>query len=204
MDKFNILRCLLLGLTAVTGDQLVLNQHNAVRKALCDNVTHAVIGFITWINVHYYLGQMTFFSNRLLVQSLVCGVISSAIDVDHFIAAQSLHIKDATSLSKRPFLHCTTLPLAVALVLLLLGCHLRSATFEAFGWMLLASFLSHHIRDAARRGFWLWPFGSTVPLGSGLYISLTVLLPLLLSYGVIYTNRVFGRLKSHQATVSVV
>ncbi|GAB1606217.1 transmembrane protein 267-like [Argonauta hians] len=37
--------------------------------------------------------------------------------------------------------------------------------------------LSHHLRDAYRRGLWLWPFGSTAPLPYPVYIMATLLLP---------------------------
>lgn len=94
MYAFQILRCLLLGLTAVLGDRLVqMNQHDDVKKALGDNVTHAAIGFITWINVYYNLGKGAFPSGRVLAQCILCALISSAIDVDHFISARSFHLK---------------------------------------------------------------------------------------------------------------
>lgn len=46
-----------------------------------------------------------------------------------------------------------------------------------FGWILAAAFLSHHIRDSKRRGFWLWPLGSTGPTPTVLYIAAQMLLP---------------------------
>lgn len=164
------------------------HQHDNVRKALSDNITHAIIGMITWINVHYYLGRVKFIGGRIVAQSAVCGLISSVIDIDHFILARSFHLKDATSLSRRPFLHCTTLPILAFTVIFLMSYSHKNSDLEVFGWIFIASFLSHHTRDAARRGYWLWPFGSTPPLGTSLYLFLTVLLPPILSMSMKFMN----------------
>ncbi|XP_034253297.1 transmembrane protein 267 [Thrips palmi] len=205
MDTYIILRCLLLGLTAILGDKLVqVNQHDDMKRALCDNMTHAVIGFLTWISVHCNLGKGAFSSGRVLAQCILCALISSAIDVDHFISARSFHLKDATKLSRRPFLHCSTLPLVLFISLLVLAHYLRNTNIEIFGWVLLAAFMSHHVRDAARRGFWLWPFGSTVPLGTGLYLIITVLFPFLLSFGIIHTNSRLLRSQYHSESVLII
>lgn len=45
------------------------------------------------------------------------------------------------------------------------------------GWILLAALLSHHIRDSTRRGFWMWPFGTTKPLPHVAYLLAEILLP---------------------------
>lgn len=205
MDPYNLLRCLLLGLTAIVGDRLVeLNQNDDVKKALSDNMTHAAIGFITWINVLFNLGKMEFSSGRVLAQCIVCALISSAIDADHFISARSFHLKDAARLAKRPFLHCTTLPLVLFFSLRVLAYSLRNPNIELFCWILLAAFVSHHTRDAARRGFWLWPFGSTLPLGAGLYLIITILFPFLLSFGIIHTNSRLLRSQYHSESLLIV
>ncbi|XP_064214056.1 transmembrane protein 267 [Tribolium castaneum] len=39
------------------------------------------------------------------------------------------------------------------------------------------SFVSHHTRDATRRGFWFYPFGSTPPIPYFLYVGMTCFLP---------------------------
>ena len=47
--------------------------------------------------------------------------------------------------------------------------------------MFLVSGLSHHLRDADRRGVWFYaPFGSIPPLPYELYVLLVVLLPLVI------------------------
>jgi hypothetical protein len=53
--------------------------------------------------------------------------------------------------------------------------------------MVLCAFFTHHIRDATRRGLWIWPVGDTKPIPYILYIIGVVLVPhvlnLVLSFG---------------------
>lgn len=46
-----------------------------------------------------------------------------------------------------------------------------------FGLILLTAFISHHTRDAIRRGYWLYPFGSTPTLPYTAYIIISCTLP---------------------------
>lgn len=43
--------------------------------------------------------------------------------------------------------------------------------------ILLTAFISHHTRDATRRGYWFYPFGSTPPLPYAVYVIVTCTLP---------------------------
>jgi hypothetical protein len=61
--------------------------------------------------------------------------------------------QDAVSLSQRPFLHCSSLPLALLLLLLLVG-RMVAGNLLRFGLLLFSSLFSHHLRDATRRGLW--------------------------------------------------
>lgn len=205
MDVYNVLQCALLVLTAVTGDYFVhLQQHHDVGRAFSDNATHAAVGFLTWITMISHLGGMPPIKARILVQSLLCALISSAIDVDHFISARSFHLKDATKLIRRPFLHCTTLPLVAFLVIFIPAKYCNCVKLETLGWIILAAFLSHHIRDAARRGFWFYPLGSTPPLGTGTYLALTAILPIFLSLILHYTDSSLLKMQSYKRSVLIV
>lgn len=88
--------------------------------------------------------------------------------------------QNATHLEKRPFLHCTTVPIVLWILLILLSSIFHSSHLEHISWVVLAAFLSHHIRDSTRRGLWFCPFGSTRPLPYYLYVSLSMFLPYLL------------------------
>lgn len=55
--------------------------------------------------------------------------------------------------------------------------------------LIFTAFLSHHIRDAHRRGIWFCPFGSTPPISKWCYISITCLLPHVI-YLLLYKNTI--------------
>lgn len=54
--------------------------------------------------------------------------------------------------------------------------------FSYYSWIILASFLSHHIRDGTRRGLWFCPIGSTQPIPYYLYLSMSMILPHVLQW----------------------
>lgn len=173
---------LFLGLLAYIGDNIVLRSATKFKRAFADSCTHGLIGLVTWLVICVYFKRPYFTS---LCEICICGFLSSLIDVDHFVAAKSFKLEDALSLSSRPFLHCSSIPF-ITVVSLILLCHaLQLGHLSTLSWMLLVAFTSHHIRDAARHGLWLWPFGSTPPLNYFLYIALTMCLPL---YIIIFMN----------------
>ncbi|KAF5270415.1 hypothetical protein FQR65_LT05603 [Abscondita terminalis] len=108
-------------------------------------------------------------------------ILASCIDLDHFVAARSFYLKDATNIKNRPPLHCTTLPLSLTIVLLLFAYIQRSNWLIRLSLIIFTAFISHHTRDAVRRGFWLYPWGSTKPISYLTYISLTVIFPYIIS-----------------------
>lgn len=72
---------------------------------------------------------------------------------------------------------------------------------ENFSWIVLISFLSHHIRDATRRGLWLAPFGTTKPIPYYLYIITDMILPHIVFF---LMNRLTNKITTHQDTLSIV
>ena len=85
-------------------------------------------------------------------------------------------------LTQRPFLHNTSLILLIAVILYVLVVYIipQLRSIKDFPTMFLVSSLSHHLRDADRKGLWFAPFGSTPPLPLKLYVLLVVLLPLVI------------------------
>lgn len=195
----------------IFGDYLVeLSANYRHVKAICDNLTHGLIGFFTALIILTELTISPTLREQLILIT-ACAVSSSLIDVDHFIAAKSWHLKvipfffqhlnincndtgcrflflcwfcfwqDATSLSKRPVLHCTTIPVvATCLFYLLKG--LKNFRINLWLAIVICAFLTHHTRDAARRGYWIYPFGSTKPIPYVLYILCSVLIPFYFSH----------------------
>ncbi|KAK9304829.1 hypothetical protein QLX08_003902 [Tetragonisca angustula] len=98
-----------------------------------------------------------------------------------FIAC-SWKLSDATHLEKRPFFHCTTLPITAWLMMNFYASVFNSPKLSYYSWIILASFLSHHIRDGTRRGLWFCPIGSTQPIPYYLYLSMSMMLPHVLQW----------------------
>ncbi|CAG2053525.1 unnamed protein product, partial [Timema podura] len=162
-------------MTAVTGDKILsLDRLNSLQRAFVDSCTHGLIGLLTWLVValpskHPLISK--------IYEVFLCGFLSSLIDFDHFIAAKSFHLKDAVGLNSRPFLHCTSVPLTICVVVIVLSHVLGWSTLVRIPWLVLAALLSHHIRDGTRRGLWMWPFGSTPAIPYSLYVGATMALP---------------------------
>lgn len=98
------------------------------------------------------------------------------------VLAFIIFFQDATHLQKRPFLHCTTIPILLWTFFILLSNTFHSPLMEHISWVILAAFLSHHIRDGTRRGLWFCPFGSTRPIPYYLYVSICMSLPYILHW----------------------
>ncbi|XP_011302581.1 transmembrane protein C5orf28 homolog [Fopius arisanus] len=183
-----IIFTILLGLTCLIGDRLSDNLTHAVIRAIVDNVTHALIAGLSWIIVTLLLNHSVM---RNLLEITSCALMSSLIDVDHFIQAKSWKLSDATRLSKRAFLHSTTVPILLWTLMLLTSKVSTNEKMEHYSWIILMSFLSHHIRDATRRGLWFAPFGSTRPIPYYVYNIAIIILPYIFYY--LMTHKIFTR-----------
>ncbi|XP_043605287.1 transmembrane protein 267 isoform X2 [Bombus pyrosoma] len=166
-----------IGICSFIGDQGLKHGKTAATRAIFDNVTHAIVGGLTWA-VILNLSKKSLSQNFSSIFWSFC--LSSFIDVDHFIAACSW--KDATHLEKRPFFHCTTLPIAIWIMLSFYASVFNYPKLSYYSWIILASFLSHHIRDGTRRGLWFCPIGSTQPIPYYLYLSMSMMLPHVLQW----------------------
>ncbi|XP_052089177.1 transmembrane protein 267-like [Mytilus californianus] len=148
---------------------------NELSKALLDNLTHGFVGYFTWAII-VDLSDC----GKDLIECSGCMMLAMVIDVDHFIAARSIKLKSALSLSKRPIFHASSIiPVAVGCIWII--SYLRSNDLlKRLSLIFLVAWTSHHIRDGTRRGLWFPPFGSTQPLPKTTYVILIMFLPLLL------------------------
>lgn len=87
--------------------------------------------------------------------------------------------QNALSLKSRPPCHATTLIPVICLFLLLIVRLFKLQRLRRLPLILFVAWFSHHIRDATRRGLWLWPWGSTSPLPYWFYITLIAVIPYL-------------------------
>ena len=59
--------------------------------------------------------------------------------------------------------------------------------FQTRKWLIdgimlsFTAIITHHLRDALRRGLWFWPFGSTEPLSLPMYIIVMISVPIFIS-----------------------
>ena len=72
----------------ICGDAYMQRCVSTWSRALCDSTVHAAVASVAWLVVT--ADQLTLFT---LLQSGVCGLLSSAVDLDHFIAASSLSLQ---------------------------------------------------------------------------------------------------------------
>lgn len=99
-----------------------------------------------------------------------CAVLACLLDLDHFVAAAWWNsgrpsLSAAMHLPSRPFGHAVAF--VAASVALSAAAAPRSPT-----WLIIAvAWGTHLMRDALRRGLWLWPAGSTPPVPVSLYLA---------------------------------
>lgn len=124
----------------------------------------------------------------LLYYLLVPFLMGCCIDLDHFIAARSLRLIDATSLPSRPFGHCIAYDTIIIICIFYLLAD-RSAKFMVLS---AVTVFNHLTRDSTRRGYWIIPgdfadqltglsHGSTPPIPYALHLMIIISTPWLAS-----------------------
>ncbi|ESO82880.1 hypothetical protein LOTGIDRAFT_229868 [Lottia gigantea] len=161
---------------------------NLWKRSFVDSLTHGLVGLFSWAIVINFV-----FKGLDVVSLLMSFVVAVSIDLDHFLAAKSLFIQDALSLSERPPFHASTIVIILAATCWLIGYILHLHCSKILGLLFLSSGFSHHIRDGWRRGLWFPPLGSTQPIPYNLYIVLILILPLFIRY--LYINTIVVQIK---------
>ncbi|XP_044739131.1 transmembrane protein 267 [Chrysoperla carnea] len=129
-------------------------------------------------------------------QVILCALIGSFIDLDHFLVAKTIYYREIQNNINRGIFHITTIPIVISVFMLLYAQKFVSDCINIVAWIILTAFLSHHIRDATRRGFLMTPFGSTPRVPYFCYIFLLLILPFLISYGEYLTTRLISKTKT--------
>lgn len=94
---------LMLLLVSLIGDKLVFNTtwgySNAIYfKYVLDNATHNLIAALSWVLVLLILTG-TLWPRANIWQAVLCGIIASALDIDHFIAFEAETFTTRVSIS---------------------------------------------------------------------------------------------------------
>ncbi|KAJ0406301.1 hypothetical protein ATCC90586_007339 [Pythium insidiosum] len=185
----------LLLLVCVSSDlflhQHVLLSHWRLLRHLVDSAAHGAVGACAW-------GLFLCFSRDkratpvvsvwrswrpFVLSCLATGILASALDIDHFVAAGALSLRGATHLQGRPFGHAVTFILAASVAVWGVSRHCgvsRSQSARRVCRVVIA-WLSHQLRDGIRRGLWIWPLGSTPALFYPLYLAMELALPIALA-----------------------
>ncbi|XP_060085726.1 transmembrane protein 267-like [Ylistrum balloti] len=166
--------------SAVCGGDILLEREseNVPLRIFLDSVTHGLVGFFSWAIVIELRPLTSGHFIGALIQCIVCMGLSMVVDVDHVLAAGTLNLQDLISLPNRPHFHATTIIIPIAVILWTLSDVYKDSYFGVLCPLFIIAWLSHHIRDATRRGLWLPPFGSTPPLSQALYILMLMILPI--------------------------
>lgn len=90
-NKISIILIFFLVSVCIIGDKLVENIANpALVKGICDNVVHGIVGLLTAMIIVVDTKNYKLASDESVLLVLCCTIVSSMIDVDHFIEARSL------------------------------------------------------------------------------------------------------------------
>jgi len=203
---YRLTAALALPLVCFSGDSLLSSDKVLLHgffKALVDSGVHFSVGGLSWLVAGTSLQSSSVAGTSLQSSSVnptvkqltsevvLAATLSSLVDLDHFIAAKSFSLKAATSLQSRPFLHDSLVPILVLLTSLLLGLLDKSGLITRLGILTFSSLLSHHFRDAWRRGLWFRGIG-VLELNYWTYIFLTFLFP--------FFNTILIRMFSHESS----
>ncbi|XP_074661454.1 transmembrane protein 267-like [Tubulanus polymorphus] len=192
-------------IVALLGDRLLLSHCDAYEAALIDEVTHGLISAFAWMavvanNLNFELNGRSIVVEAML--ALLFGVIP---DLDHVLTTGTFDLRKMRRFHRkgRPFHSSTSIPVvALALGLLrpffrfrdkcrlfdssksipVVALVLSSRTAMNLPWMSSLGIGLHHLRDATRRGVYLWPFGTTPPVPYNVYIVVTITIPIIMKF----------------------
>lgn len=164
-----------------SGDFLLAREYEKLTfRMITDSLTHGLVGFFSWAIVIDLRPLTSTPWVKGLFQCMICMGLAMFVDVDHVIMARSLNPHDLISLPHRPHFHATTIIIPIATILWVLGDVYKDSFFSILCPIFVTAWLSHHIRDATRRGLWFPPFGSTPPLSPSLYVIILMIFPLIM------------------------
>ena len=136
-------------------DTINICENNTVCRISIDVITHQILSLISLIIYSciacYSTKSQLFQINFSKVEICFSILFTIFVDLDHFIAAKSLSLYNATHLISRPWGHCL---LFVVIVYIMIS-YIIPKDSQIHIIYLLAT-ITHLIRDASRRGLWLY------------------------------------------------
>ena len=168
-------------ITCLVGDKLVftwLNGYSAIYRAIGVSLTHGFIGLFSWLIIE-----------KSLLHGIICMALAMSVDADRFIEVGSLDLDKALNLDHRPFLHNSTIPVIFYLISIIISYLWKNYNFRLFTSLIFMAFITHHLRDASRRGLWFYPWIHSLPLPYPTYIIVTILLSFIVKFYVSQTSK---------------
>ena len=133
-----------------------------------------------------------------LKECCFCLLVGSLVDIDHFVAAMSFDLKDATNLSRRPFAHNIFFVLIASSLCYFL---VPGSSRVLYTVLISSSILSHQLRDAHRRGLYMWPLKDSPALSFPVYYTALLILPVINNFIVIGIEQFVGLPLKHPANI---
>lgn len=189
---------LFIGVDIIAGS---LDPSAKISRCLLDTSCHAGIAALIWLGtINLGRRRLRFndvdMSHMLHIQTILALLkeykevalslfIGSAVDIDHFIAAGSMSLTDATHLQSRPLGHMVLSALLAAFAALFLSCLCLSRTIrfpsaksvewywcKRYALLTFSAYIAHLLRDSVRRGLWICTLpGSITTSGEPLVMS---------------------------------
>lgn len=104
----SIILAILNGVVSLLGDEIVKwNANTLLLKAICDNLTHAINGFLCALIILLRMDLQLAWNERFSLL-LAGSLVASGIDLDHFIVARSTQLEVNVYLLFffKPLCHC--------------------------------------------------------------------------------------------------
>jgi len=141
----------------------------AAVAAAADVLAHGAIASMSWLGVLWAGGRGGGRTWAVLRQAGLAALVGMAVDLDRFVETRTLRLDASSLLGRQGFMHCgASAALATSLAWLLafaapgvvraiLGPTPGLLPPAALSSLVAAAVVSHQLRDAARRGWWLLP-----------------------------------------------
>ena len=151
-----IISCLLMITISMISDTIIIcENNNTVCRISIDVITHQILSilslFLYSCAACYSIKSQIFQINFNKIEIMFMFVFTIFVDLDHFIAAKSLSLYSATHLVSRPWGHCVFFVLIVYIII----SYVIPKDSQIHIIYLLAT-VTHLLRDASRRGLWLY------------------------------------------------
>ena len=182
MEQFLFILPLII--TCLIGDKLVftwLNGYPAIFRAIGDSLTHGLIALFSWLIIE-----------KSVLNAIMCMVLAMLVDGDRFIEVGSLNLEKALNLDHRPFLHNSTIPVIFYFVSMSISYFMKNHNFKVISSLIFIAFMTHHLRDASRRGLWFYPWINSLPVPYPVYIISIVILSLIVKFYVSHNTKSYN------------